>query len=135
MSSNNRSDYILLSELIHRLEDNTYYRVFAKTLALTANSDDLQPSDSDLVKAMFDFFIKEDELKISYNGAVVSPDFIESEVHRRALAKMHPDEDLELAKELERRLIWEQEVYIKVQDLKRLYANKCIVFPKSLLAG
>jgi hypothetical protein len=133
MSSNNKSDFVLLSKLIHKLEDNDYYRVFAKTLAMTATPTCSIPPDNELVKEMFHFFIRENELQINYNGSAVSADFIESEAHRRASEKTNPIGDLELAKELERTLIWEKEVYIKVQDLKKLYANKCIVFPKSLL--
>lgn len=133
MPSNKKSDFILLSKLIHKLEDNDYYRVFAKSLAMTANPTCSIPPDNELVKEMFYFFIRENELQIIYNGSVVSLDFIESEAHRRVSKKTTPIEDLELAKELERKLIWEKEVYVKVQDLKKLYANKCIVFPKSLL--
>lgn len=134
MVSDNKSDFILLSTLIHKLENNNYYRVFAKSLARTACSADSLPPDNELVKEMFRYFIRENELQISYNGSVVPMDFIESETHRRASEKTGLDEGLEHAKELERRLIWDKEVYIKVRDLKKLYANKCIVFPKSLLA-
>lgn len=133
MPSSNKFDLILLSRLIHKLKDNDYYRVFAKTLAMTANPTCPIPPDNELVKEMFHFFIRENELQINYNGSVVSPDFIESEADRRVSEKTSAIGDLELAKELERKLIWEKEVYIKVQDLKKLYANKCIVFPKSLL--
>ena len=135
MSSNSKSDFILLSSLIRKLEDNSYYRTFAKTLAITANPDSSILPDNELVKEMFHFFIRENELQINYSGSVVSADFIESEAHRRAAEKTKPIGDLELAKKLERKLIWEQEVYINVQGLKKLYANKCIVFPKSLLTG
>ena len=135
MYSNKKSDYILLSKLIYKLKDNNYYRVFAKTLARTYRPANSIPPDDELVEEMFHHFIRENELKIIFNGAAVSSDFIESEAHRRASEKTTPSGDLELAKELERKLIWEKEVYIKVQDLKKLYANKCIVFPKSLLSG
>lgn len=118
MPSNNKSDFILLSKLIHKLEDNSYYRTFAKTLARSTNTTDSLPPDNELVKEMFHFFIREDELQIYYNGSVVSADFIEN---------------IEVSKPLERIHIWENEIYIKVQDLKKLYANKCIVFSKSLL--
>ena len=134
MNSNKKADFILLSKLIHKLKDNNYYRVFAKTLARTTKPANSIPPDNELVKEMFHHFIRENELNIIFNGAVVSPDTIESEAHRRASEKATPSGDLELAKESERKLIWEKEVYIKVQDLKKLYANKCIVFPKSLLS-
>lgn len=134
MGSGNKSDLILLSTLIQKLENNNYYRVFAKSLARTVCSADLLPPDNELVQEMFHYFIRENELRINYNGSVVSLDFIESEIQRRASEKVSLDEGLAHVKELERRLIWGKEVYVKVQDLKKLYANKCIVFPKSLLA-
>ena len=83
---------------------------------------------------MFHYFIKENELPINYEGSVASLNFIESEIHRRSVAKAVSDEDFERTKELERKLVWEKEVSVRVKDLKKLYANKCIVFPKSLLA-
>ena len=134
MSSNRKSDFILLSTLIHKLKDNDYYRVFAKTLVRATNPADSIPPDNDVVEEMFHIFIRENELNINYNGSAVSPDFVESEVHRRASENSSTIEDLDSTKKLERKLIWEKEIYIKVQDLKKLYANKCIVFPKSLLS-
>ena len=92
------------------------------------------PPDDELVREMFHYFIKENELPISYEGSVASLDFVESEIHRRAAAKAVSSEDFGHARELERKLVWEKEVSVRVQDLKKLYANKCIVFPKSLLA-
>ena len=38
MSLSNRK-YVLLSALIKKLNENDYYRVFAKTVAMTENSD------------------------------------------------------------------------------------------------
>ena len=133
MSSNNKSDFILLSKLIRKLQDNSYYRTFAKSLLRTANQVEILPPDNELVKEMFHYFIRENELKINYNVSVVSPDFIESEAHRRVSERTRPTKDIELAIKSEQEHIWEKEIYIKVQDLKKLYANKCIVFPKSLL--
>lgn len=135
MTSGKTPEFILLSALIRKLENNEYYRVFAKSLARTAGSADSLPADDELVREMFHYFIRENELPIRYGGSVVSPDFVESEIHRRAVAKAVSGEDLEQVRELERQRVWEKEVSIKVQDLRKLYANKCIVFPKSLLAG
>lgn len=135
MSSNNNPDFILLSKLINILEDKTYYRVFAKSFVASSYSYNSIKPDKDFVKEMFNLFIKKNELQIYYNGAIASPDFIESEINKRALEESVSAEDLELAKELERKLIWENDVYIRIKDLKKLYANKCIVFPKTLLIG
>lgn len=135
MSSNNNPDFILLSKLINILEDKTYYRVFAKSFVTSSYSGDSIKPDIDFVKEMFDLFIKKNELQIYYNGTIAPPDFIESEINKRTLEKSVSAEDLELAKELERKLIWENDVYIRIKDLKKLYANKCIVFPKNLLIG
>ena len=126
-------EYILLSTLIRKLENNDYYRVFAKSLARTACSADSLSPDNELVQEMFNYFIRENELPINYDGSAVSLDFIESEIHRRASEKAVSDEDFQHTRELERKLVWEKEISIKVQDLKKLYANKCIVFPRSLL--
>lgn len=134
MTSGKTPEYILLSALIGKLENNDYYRVFAKSLARTARPAGSLPPDDELVREMFHYFIKENELPIHYQGSVASLDFVESEIHRRAAAKAVSGEDLERTRELEGKLVWEKEVSIRVQDLKKLYANKCIVFPKSLLA-
>ncbi len=135
MSSNNNSDFILLSTLINKLKDNNYYRTFAKSL-LRANIEEHNlPSDNELVAEMFRYFIKENELYMFHNSSKVSADYIESEANRRILEKTKEKKDIELMKELEQKLIWEKEIYINIKDLKKLYANKCIVFPKSLLNG
>jgi len=134
MVSDKKTDFILLSAVIHKLENINYYRVFAKSLARTTCSAESLPPEDELVKEMFHYFIREDELQIHYGGSAASLDFIESEIHRRASEKTGPDTGLEQKKETERTLVWEEEVFVRVQDLKKLYANKCIVFPKSLLA-
>lgn len=133
MTSCKTPEYILLSTLISKLENKEYYRVFAKSLARTAGSVDSLPPDDELVREMFHYFIKQNELPIHHGGSVVSMDFVESEIHRRTVAKAVSDEDFEHVRELERQLVWGKEISIKVQDLRKLYANKCIVFPKSLL--
>ena len=104
MHSKSKSDFILLSELIQKLEDKEYYRTYAKSLALTENSDNPLPIDDKLVEQMFYYFITKKELVVYHNGSMVSED-----------AALNED------------------VYVKIKDLKKLYANKCIVFPSSIL--
>lgn len=129
------SDFILLSTIISKLENNNYYRVFAKSLARTAAAAESLPPDDQLVREMFYYFIRENELQVHYRGFAVSPGEIESEICSRALENSGPDTDVKQEEKRIRDLVWKNEIYIKVSDLKKLYANKCIVFPKSLLAG
>ena len=103
-------EYILLSDLIHKLEDKDYYRVFAKTLLMTVTPEAPIPADNELVKEMFQYFIRDNQLKVEYKNSVVPLQTIEAE----------------------KNFIWEKEIYVKVKDLKKLYANKCIVLPNSL---
>lgn len=127
MSSANNSGFILLSKLVQKLANKDYYRTYAKTLAYTENSSKPLPPNDLLVQEMFNYFISTNQLEIHYNNSIVTTDIIESEAHNRAQEKTNSDVDLE------RDLIWEKEIYIKLADLKKLYANKCIVFPNSLL--
>ena len=53
---------------------------------------------------MFHYFITKKELAVYYNGSIASGEDVSKD-----------------------------DVYVMVQDLKKLYANKCIVFPSSLL--
>ena len=129
------SDFILLSTIISKLENNNYYRVFAKSLARTATAAESLPPDDQLVREMFYHFIRENELQIHYRGCVVSLEKIESETCSRALENSGADTDIKQEEKRVRDLVWKNEIYIKVSDLKKLYANKCIVFPKSLLAN
>ena len=129
------ADLILLSELIQKLKDKDYYRVFAKTLLMTADPPCEIPPNDELVKEMFQFFIQNNQLPIIYNDTETSLDAIESEILRKAHEKTDSEDNLDITKETVRKHIWEREIYIKIQDLKRLYANKCIVFPKSLLSN
>ena len=99
-------EYILLSELIQKIKDKEYYQVFTKTLLMTTAPDLPIPADSELVKEMFKYFIKDKQLKVSYKNSETQW------------------EDIEPA--------WDKEIYVKVKDLKKLYANKCIVLPNSL---
>lgn len=127
------SDFILLSTIISKLENNNYYRVFAKSLARTATAVESLPPDDQLVREMFYYFIRENELQVHYRGSVVSLGKIESEICSRALENSGTDTDIKQEEKRIRDLVWTNEIYIKVSDLKKLYANKCIVFPKSLL--
>ena len=104
MPTQKDSDFILLSELIQKLEDKDYYRTYAKSLALTENADTPLPDDDKLVEQMFYYFITKNELAAYHNGSPAS------------------EKD-----------ILEEDVCVKTQDLKKLYANKCIVFPSSIL--
>lgn len=124
-------EFILLSELIQKLEDKEYYQVFAKTLLMTASSEHSIPPDNELVNEMFRFFIKNGQLNVNLNNVEVTIADIESEINRRISPKGFTEE-LELAKNKERARIWKNEIYVKVKDLKKLYANKCIVLPNSL---
>lgn len=133
MPSSSKNEFILLSTLINILKDKTYYQVFAKSLVTSSDPAKSMLPENEFVKEMFHIFIRENELQIYYNESVISLDLIESEVCKRALQKNNSAKNLEHTKETERNLIWENEIYIKLQDLKKLYANKCIVFPKTLL--
>ena len=127
------SDLILLSELVKILKDKDYYRVFAKTLLMTTTPPSPIPPPEELVNEMFKYFIRDGQLPIIYKESEISSNMIEDEIDHRASEKSDSPESLELAKETERNKIWENEIYIDLQNLKRLYANKCIVFPNSLL--
>jgi len=76
MPSKSKTDFILLSELIQKLEDKDYYRTYAKSLALTENAKSPLPNDEKLVEQMFYYFIENKELEVYYNGTVVSEESI-----------------------------------------------------------
>ena len=128
MSFRDKKKYVLLSNLIKKLNENDYYRVFAKTIAMTENSGYSLPDDGDLIKEMFYYFIKNNLLDIYYNESIASLDIVREE------AKYRVSEDMNKDIEWEYDHILENDVYINVKDLKQLYANKCIVLPNSLLA-
>ena len=104
MLTKDNPDFILLADLIQKLENKDYYRTYAKSLALTENSNNPLPLEDKLVEEMFNYFIKNNELVAYCNESIAS------------------EED-----------ILKEDVYIKIKDLKKLYANKCIVFPSSIL--
>ncbi len=123
MPTNTIPEFILLSELIGKLKDKDYYRVFAKTLLMTYTSPQTIPADEYLVKEMFHFFIKDKQLNIYYNNEITTLDLIDNEIARRDTNSSNDDTSNQ---------IWENEIHVKVKDLKKLYANKCIVLPNSL---
>ena len=133
MNTHNKSEFVLLSKLVHILEKKSYYLRFAKSLIAANNLDFSNLSDNDLIYEMFNMFIRNDEIPIYHNESAVTVEYIESEAYQKAVDKSNSQEELEFNKEKEYRFILENEVYIKIQDLKKLYANKCIVLPNSLL--
>ncbi|QMU61140.1 MAG: hypothetical protein GKR92_05270 [Gammaproteobacteria bacterium] len=133
MPSKNTSEFILLSELINILKDKEYYQTFAKTIAMTSNSKNPMPSDDEVVAEMFRYFIQTDLLQIFREKALVTLDSIESEVDRRILKNTESENSEDNLKNTIHDDIWKNEIYINIKELKKLYANKCIVFPNSLL--
>jgi len=112
-----KKEFILLSELIKKLEGNDYYLTYAKSLALTENSSIPLPTDDDLIKEMFFYFIKTNELKAFYCNSKIGNDLEEIVISDNS-------KNINLSEGI---------IYVKIKDLKKLYANKCIVFPSSLL--
>lgn len=133
MSTNNFPDFILLSKIINRLKDNDYYRTFAKTLIMTNLPETKVPADEDLVKVMFHHFIQTDNLQIYLNDKAISPIDVQLEAERRMVEENAPSDKLIDLSEHQLEKLWENEIYINTKGLKKLYANKCIVFPNSLL--
>jgi hypothetical protein len=123
------SEFILLSNLINILKSKEYYQTFAKSLLMTNKPEKLIPENSELVGCMFNYFIENNDLPIYYKNAVTSVEEINYEAHQRYKenSTSKNDENMFL------KSIWENEIYVKTQELKKLYANKCIVLPKSLL--
>ena len=123
MASNKLPEFILLSELIEKIKDKEYYRVFAKTLLMTVLPDNPIPSDDQLVKEMFLYFIGDKQLKI-YKYDI--------EVSLEDVGNVYPAQNKKTNATHESKLSWDNDIYVKVKDLKKLYANKCIVLPNSL---
>ena len=63
MPAKNLPEYYLLNELIQKIKDQEYYRVFAKTLLMTVAPDDSVPEEEQLVTAMFEHFIQDGQLE------------------------------------------------------------------------
>ena len=123
MASNKLPEFILLSELIEKLKDKEYYCTFAKTLLMTVLPDNPVPSDDQLVKEMFLFFIGDKQLKI-YN--------LGQEIKLEDISHVDSGHSNETTTSHENKLNWDNDIFVKVKDLKKLYANKCIVLPNSL---
>ena len=129
MSTKINSDFILLSKLIKKIEDQEYYQTYAKSLLMTNRPNIPTPPDNKLVEEMFHYFIQMDNLKIYYKNDEISLGDLENEIDSR---KTSSDSSLK-NEELTYSAVWENEIYIKATELKKLYANKCIVIPNSLL--
>jgi len=133
MPAKNTSRFILLSELINALKDKEYYQTFAKTIAMTSNSKNPMPADDELVAEMFRYFIQTNLLRIYHENALADLDYIELEIDKRVSKSIEAKDFTENTESTIRNSIWNNEVYIEIKELKKLYANKCIVFPSSLL--
>jgi len=133
MPMNKYPEFILLSKIINKLEDQDYYRTFAKSLIMTNLPEKDIPADENLVKEMFLHFIESGNLQIFFNNNPVSLEDIQAESQRRKLDNRNEIEKSTHLSADEFDLILENEIYINTQALKKLYANKCIVFPSSLL--
>jgi len=118
-----KSEFIILSELIRKLDGNDYYITYAKSLALTENSSTPLPSDDTIIKEMFFYFIRTNELKAFHVNKIPS----NSEVYMEDL------EDISNSDLINQTNLSVDKIYVRIKDLKKLYANKCIVFPSSLL--
>ena len=129
MSTKINSDFILLSKLIKKIEDQEYYQTYAKSLLMTNRPNIPTPPDNKLVEEMFLYFIQMNNLKIYYKGSEISLSDFEDEINKRRTTANSSIEN----KEFTRSAMWENEIYIKATELKKLYANKCIVIPNSLL--
>ena len=64
---------------------------------------------------------------------MVDLDYIELEIDKRVSKSIEAKDFTENTESTIRNSIWKNEVYIEIKELKKLYANKCIVFPSSLL--
>ncbi len=127
MTLTNKREFVLLSELVSKLENNDYYLTYAKSLALTENISNAPLQDNELISAMFSYFISIDELSVYRNEKVRH-----TEKPSKHVNPIETD-DFHLIKKSEFDGLQQNEVFVKVKDLKKLYANKCIVFPSSLL--
>ncbi len=133
MTANNTSEFVLLATLVAVLKDKEYYRTFAKTLAMTNNPGKPIPSDDELVSEMFVYFIQTNLLKIYYNNKLATIDSIETEIQQRTFKNAKNNAEMKNDENIIYNNIWDKEIYIKISELKMLYANKCIVFPNALI--
>ncbi len=129
MASELDSKFILLSSLISKLEDKEYYQTYAKSLLMTNRPEIPIRSDSHLVEEMFKYFIQINELQAYYKNSRISFEEIDKEINRRSSDTDNIGEDDTSISNL----FWKKEIYIRINELKKLYTNKCIVLPNSLL--
>lgn len=129
MAVKNKREFILLSELVSKLENNEYYLTYAKSLALTENITNSTLHENELINEMFNYFISINELPIYRDD-------------KNERADKHSQHDNSASVDVENFHLIEEpkitdlqydEIFVRIKDLKKLYANKCIVFPSSLL--
>ncbi len=129
----NKNDYILISNLSNTLAKNNYYITYAKSLLGTNSIDTSSLDNNKLITEMFKFFVQSKELRIYFQNSQTDLEELYIEANSRlasfSISEKHSNQD----KESTFIDIWDNEVYVNIQDLKKLYANKCIVFPNSLL--
>ena len=126
---NINNDFILLSKLIKKLEDKEYYITYAKSLLMTNRPDVPIPAENKLVEEMFKYFIQTNNLRIYHNNSEIALSDFEDVINKRI-----SNNDITIEnKDSFREAAWNNEIYIKAKELKKLYANKCIVLPNSLL--
>jgi len=113
--------YVLLSKLIKKLNEIDYYQTFAKTLLVTTNSIPKDSNNTNYVEYMFHYFIDNENLNIYYNNKEFNTENFKKFSEFLSINFSPPNTD------------WGKEIYINLNDLKKLYANKCIVFPVSLI--
>jgi len=133
MPAKNTPEFILLSEIINKLKNEDYYRTFAKTLIMTNLPEKTVPNENNLVKEMFFYFIESDNLQIYFQDSEIHPDALPKIAEQRINKNIANEDQISNLIKSEEDQIWDNEIYINVKGLKKLYANKCIVFPNSLL--
>lgn len=131
MPSTHTSEFVLLATLIAVLKDKEYYQTFAKTIAMTYSPEKPIPSEDKVVSEMFHYFIQNNLLKIYLNNALATLETIEVEIDQRFIRSTENNNNE--SESMIRNGIWNNEIYIKIDELKKLYANKCIMFPNTLL--
>ncbi len=114
-------NFILLSKLINRLSEIEYYQTFAKTLLVTTNNKPKDSNKAKNVEYMFHYFIDNELLNIYHENKIIDTN------------SFNTFEDLISTDANKEILNWKEQIYINLNDLKILYANKCIVFPVSLI--
>lgn len=115
-NTDSSKNYISLSKLINRLSEIEYYQTFAKTLLTTTDSMPSNTDKNNYVEHMFNYFIDNENLDIYENNQVIDKSMINS-FQEYLLKKNNANQDIS----------------INLNDLKKLYANKCIVFPVALI--